>query len=819
MFTDATVLHAPPLMSFGRDGARVLVDPDGPNWVATDARGAAILGWVDGHRSVREIASRYAQEFAVEPARAWIHVRTALEDGLRTHLLSDTPFARSPYAGRAAHLEPRLRELWIQVNNFCNLTCSHCLVTSGPQGDRGMDARSLAALVDQAIGLGVRRMFVTGGEPFLRDDLYDLIARITATVPLTILTNGTRCDARRLANLPRPDRLRLQVSCDGASPATNDPVRGEGTFARIVKGVEELIAAGVTGLTLACVVTGRNVDELPEFPRLAKKLGVESVHFMWLHRRGRATERDFWVSPDRLVRQMRAVRKAAAECGVRVDNDDAFRLRLDRAAGDKLDLGNAGVESLCVNFDGRVYPSASFSGVPQLECGSIREKRLDEILRESPVCREFRRASVREKALCRECPLKFLCGGGDIEHSYWAGTADGRPTILGADPYCELWKASVADAFEGMAQEGLSRVNRKAGFDAPHVVRAMGDGERHCASEHRPRPGEVTVSTLHSNCVLSADLDLARERVRTYYGKAAESPEKDLCCPTSYPKDHVAHIPRDVIDRFYGCGSPISQTELREGEAHLDLGSGAGIDCFIASKFVGKSGRSIGVDMTDAMLKVAQECAPAVAKNLGWANVEFRKGFLEDLPVEDRSVDCVTSNCVINLSPDKSRVFAEMWRVLRDHGRIVVSDIVSGTEVPVHLRGNERLWGECLSGALTEDAFLAGLEKAGFYGVQVLKKTYWKNVERYAFYSVTVRGWKFEKKAGCVYVGQTATYQGPGKAFVDEEGHVFPRGVAIEVCTDTAAKLSRAPYEKSFVVTDPTRERPANFEGCGPGCC
>lgn len=819
MFTDKSVLHAPPLLQFGEDGARVLVDPDGPNWVATDPRGAAILGWVDGHRTVRDIADRYAHEFAVEPAKAWIHVRTAIEDGLRTHLVAEKPFTRSPYAGRAAHKKPQLRELWIQVNNLCNLTCTHCLVSSGPDGAKGLSREAVLGLVDQGLALGVREFFVTGGEPFLHDAIYDLVAKVTATAGLTILTNGTRCDAKRLAAMPNRDRLRLQVSCDGATAATNDPVRGEGTFERILKGVRELVAAGVPHLTLSCVVTNKNIDELPAFPALAKKLGIESVHFMWLHKRGRAVGpgSDFFVSPDRLIRQMRAVRKAAAECGVRVDNDEAFKVRLDRAAGDKLDLGNAGVESLCVNHDGKVYPSASFSGVPELLCGDTASQKLDAILRDSPVCREFQRASVRDKALCRDCSLKFLCGGGDIEHSYWASGG----SVLGADPYCDLWKATIADQFEAMAQEALGRVNRKSGFDAPFAARAMGQGEKHCASEHRPQPGEVTVSTTHSNCVLSVDIDQARDRVRKYYGHAAEEPQKELCCPTSYPKDHVGHIPQDVIDRFYGCGSPVALTELKEGETHLDLGSGAGIDCFIASKFVGRTGKSIGVDMTDEMLKVAHECRPVVAKNLGWSNVDFRKGFLETLPVDNATVDCVTSNCVINLSPDKSKVFAEMWRVLRDHGRIVVSDIVSEVEIPAHLRGNERLWGECLTGALTEDAFLAGLEKAGFYGVQTLKKTYWKNVEQYAFYSVTVRGYKYEKKAGCVFVGQTAIYQGPAKAIVDEEGHWFPRGVAVEVCTDTAAKLQKAPYAGMFVVTDPTRERPADWQCCGADgkCC
>ena len=112
-----------------------------------------------------------------------------------------------------------------------------------------------------------------------------------------------------------------------------------------------------------------------------------------------------------------------------------------------------------------------------------------------------------------------------------------------------------------------------------------------------------------------------------------------------------------------------------------------------------------------------------MAKNLGYNVVEFRKGFLEEIPVEDSSVDLVTSNCVINLSPDKKAVFSEIWRILKDHGRIVISDIVSRDETPAHLRANKQLWGECISGALTEEEFMAYLEQIGFYGIQTLQKS------------------------------------------------------------------------------------------------
>jgi hypothetical protein len=122
--------------------------------------------------------------------------------------------------------------------------------------------------------------------------------------------------------------------------------------------------------------------------------------------------------------------------------------------------------------------------------------------------------------------------------------------------------------------------------------------------------------------------------------------------------------------------------------------------------------------------------------------VEFRRGFLERIPLGDATTDIVTSNCVINLSPDKPAVFREIWRVLRDYGRAVIADIVADTEVPPRMRADGQLWGECISGALSEDAFLAAFERAGFYGISILKKTFWREVEGTSFHSVTVRGYK-----------------------------------------------------------------------------
>ncbi|MEE9613488.1 MAG: methyltransferase domain-containing protein [Thermodesulfobacteriota bacterium] len=315
-----------------------------------------------------------------------------------------------------------------------------------------------------------------------------------------------------------------------------------------------------------------------------------------------------------------------------------------------------------------------------------------------------------------------------------------------------------------------------------------------------------------------------RDSVRDFYGDAAREQMPALCCPTSYSKEDTAHIPKEVLDISYGCGSPIGEAGVREGETVLDLGSGGGIDCFIAAKKVGSSGRVIGVDMTDDMLLKAKEAEREVAEKLGFSNVEFKKGFLEEIPVEDGSIDLVTSNCVVNLSHDKGKVMEEVYRILRHKGRFCISDVVSEKEVPEKMRADRKLWGECISGALKEDDFIDMSRKAGFYGLHVESRYLYHEVEGMSFHSITLKGYKFDKGAECLYKGQYAIYHGPFKSVHDDEGHEYPAGTPVEICTDTAEKLSSAPYRGLFTVVD--TDGKVEGAACEPdegggdgGCC
>jgi arsenite methyltransferase len=187
-----------------------------------------------------------------------------------------------------------------------------------------------------------------------------------------------------------------------------------------------------------------------------------------------------------------------------------------------------------------------------------------------------------------------------------------------------------------------------------------------------------------------------------------------------YSAEELADLPDSVTNISMGCGDPIAIAELQPGETVLDLGSGGGIDCFLAAKKVGPAGRVIGLDMTPDMIKLARRNA----RKVGATNVEFRYGEMEDIPLPDESVDVIISNCVVNLSPDKDAVFGEAYRVLRPGGRMNISDIVVHGELPRSIRDRLDAWAGCVAGALDESDYLSKIHAAGFEEVEVLSRDY-----------------------------------------------------------------------------------------------
>lgn len=338
----------------------------------------------------------------------------------------------------------------------------------------------------------------------------------------------------------------------------------------------------------------------------------------------------------------------------------------------------------------------------------------------------------------------------------------------------------------------------------------------------------------------------AESATRDRYAAAAAAPEAALCCPVDYDPQFLKVIPAEVIEKDYGCGDP--SKHLHPGDTVLDLGSGTGKICFIAAQVVGPTGKVIGVDMTDDMLEVAQRNAPIVAERIGYSNVEFRKGRIQDLgldlnlldqhlkenPISDAasylaadaiaaelrvthplipsdSIDAVVSNCVLNLveTPLKRQLFEEIFRVLKKGGRAVISDIVSDEEIPLHLQNDAYLWSGCISGAYTEEGFLQAFADAGFYGIEILKRddAPWQTVEGIEFRSVTIQAWK-GKQGPCFERNQAVVYKGPFLKVLDDDGHAMERGKRYAVCDKTFNLYQAAPYKEHFAFIEPITEVP-----------
>ncbi|MEA3210553.1 MAG: arsenite methyltransferase [Chthoniobacter sp.] len=343
--------------------------------------------------------------------------------------------------------------------------------------------------------------------------------------------------------------------------------------------------------------------------------------------------------------------------------------------------------------------------------------------------------------------------------------------------------------------------------------------------------------------------------VKERYAAGARAQEQALCCPVNYDPQYLKVIPDEVIERDYGCGDP--SRHLQRGETVLDLGSGTGKICFIAAQVVGPEGKVIGVDMTDAMLEVARRNAPLVAERIGYANVEFRKGRIQDLAlnvekldaalrarpitsadaflaaeelaeelrvkhplVGAESIDVVVSNCVLNLVEPRAKglLFDEIFRVLRLGGRAVISDIVADEEVPDELRRDPELWSGCISGALTETGFIEAFERAGFYGVRIVKRDEqpWRTVQGIEFRAVTLEAFK-GKQGPCFERNQAVIYKGPFKQVLDDDGHLLVRGHRQAVCDKTFQLFSKAPYREHFDFVEPLT--PVPLEEARPFDC
>jgi len=334
---------------------------------------------------------------------------------------------------------------------------------------------------------------------------------------------------------------------------------------------------------------------------------------------------------------------------------------------------------------------------------------------------------------------------------------------------------------------------------------------------------------------MTTSLDIS-ESVRHYYGEVLQSGadlKTSACCSIdampNYLKALLAGLHPEVLQRFYGCGSPLPPA--LDGKTVLDLGCGSGRDCYLLSKLVGPNGRVLGVDMTPEQLEIAVRHRAWHAERYGFANVEFLHGHIENLAaigIADQSVDVVVSNCVINLSPDKHKVMAEIFRVLKPGGELYFSDVFADRRIPAALTQDPVLLGECLGGALYWEDFRRMLDALGCPDVRVVKQNAISlddpeviaKIGMVNFRSVTVRAFKLPLEDRCEDFGQVASYLGTipehPHAFTLDDHHHFETLRPMRVCGNTADMLSGSRYAEHFQVSG-EKSRHFGLFDCSPG--
>ncbi len=358
---------------------------------------------------------------------------------------------------------------------------------------------------------------------------------------------------------------------------------------------------------------------------------------------------------------------------------------------------------------------------------------------------------------------------------------------------------------------------------------------------------EIAPTQKQINSSVGVSYDIESEVLERYQAGARQQ-QPSLCCPTEYDDRYIKILPQEIIEKDYGCGDPTRYVSA--GDTVVDLGSGAGKNCYILAQKVGATGKVIGVDFNDEMLNLARKYQQEIASQIGYYNTQFVKGKIQDLKLDlertqawlkenpinsieqlnafdaecdrlrtkhpliaDNSVDAVISNCVLNLvrPQDKQQLFQEIYRVLNRGGRAIISDIVCDEDPTPEILNNPDLWSGCIAGAFREDRFLKMFEEAGFYGIEILKREEkpWQVVDGIEFRSITVRAFK-GKYGPCWERKQAIIYKGPWKKVEDDDGNAFCRGERMAVCDKTYQILTNpdGPYAQNIIAVPPYEEIP-----------
>ncbi len=729
---------------FEVENKAVYIDPDAPNWVIPNQTGDELLKQICQNRSVKKATNAYL--YSLNGNKNISMIRTEQFVSLFPDLKKDS------YPGRGRLLElDQLKECWLHITDLCNLSCRHCLFSCSGKTLTTLSVDTIRRCVDEAYRLGTRLFYLTGGEPFMHKQINDICRHILTAyddTDLVILTNGLLLSRHmeELKQLPL-ERLHLQISIDGTRES-HEKYRGKGTYDNLIENLGAISALNIHK-TLAMAVHSENVAQMPDIVDTADKYNIAEVHYLWLFVTGNADAKMF-VPPEILFDHLVEAEKKASQKGIVIDNVRNMESQIFSTAGTRYDLGNAGWESLAIGPDGLIYPTPALIGNKKALCGHI-DYSIETAWRYSPALSHLRSVSIIDDEAYMKNTLRYLVGGGDIDHSFYAGN-----TFTGHDPYVDLYNKMALRLITRAALD-----EKKSGF--PKILMKMGDRLLQC--DHNSNG----VALTHSNCVLN--VSSMRQVVGDFYSEAAIDPNTDIANPVCYPESEISHIPQSARIRSYGCGSPVLDADLQKDEVVVDLGSGAGMECFIAARKVGKNGQVYGIDMLDHMLIRANKSLESVGEKIGYKNIEFRKGFLETIPVDDNAADVVISNCVINLSEDKRKTFSEIYRILKPGGRLIISDVVTDTQPPPEILNDEQLRGECISGAMLQPYLTSMLENCRFINIQFLKRFFYREVKNHPFFSLTYTACKPKKD-----IEVPVIYPGPFAAVITDDGKMLIRG-------------------------------------------
>ncbi len=444
------------------DTASVFLIPEEPFWFKTSARAANLLRMSSPAEGESVYKSLNDQDFEAE-----LQVR---------EIAANDSSKSTYYSGRGKFIKPEtLSELWLHITQQCNLQCIHCLISSTLKKEDILSVKELVNLIEEAQALGVKRFYLTGGEPFLRKDIIDIIELITQKTNLVILTNGTLIKPY-LSRLSQNQRLLLQVSLESHLPEIHETIRGKGSFEPALEGIKSLVSYGLNPV-IATTLTRINAPYMAKTAHYLSQLGVKHLHILFLHPRGRAAlTNKLTISAIEASKTMRNLKEVASKLNISIDNFKALQARLTGKRALKYDLCIAGYEILAIGNNGQIYPCPALVGSEEFSCGSLRNKSLRDIWLNSAATKRIRAESLSKNDKCRTCDMRFFCGAGCISFKYFS---TGR--LDGLDPYCKVYYSMLQTELKDLSStlecnSSNFQTSMRTSFDQKNTVKGF-----HCA--------------------------------------------------------------------------------------------------------------------------------------------------------------------------------------------------------------------------------------------------------------------------------------------------------------------------------------------------